>query len=183
MTWQIVGIIAALIAFLFIFKLLAGRGGKLSRHPYQKHVALFSADDRAFFLRLKESMGDEYEIFGKIRADDIIIPKQGVYPEGGSPIAGWHFDFVLCDKQNLAVACAIQLHDKTQADRHAEPDPLQAICGNLGLPWVRFQVKADYSVGEIRQKLQQAMAKEPFYYMETDGRKEPRISNIEDMKF
>lgn len=184
MTWQMIAGIAALIVSVYLLQRFAGRGGKLSRHPYQKNVALFSADDRAFFLRLKEAMGEDHEIFGKIRVDDIIIPKQDTYPEGDdSPITGRHFDFVLCDKKTLAVACVIQLHDKTQPDHRAEPDPLHAICDNLGLPWARFQAEADYSIEEIRGKLQQTMAKEPFHYLETDGRKEPRISNIEDIKF
>lgn len=183
MTWQLIAGIAALLVSIILFRRLARRGGRLSRHPYQKHVALFSSDDRAFFLRLKEAMGEEYEVFGKIHADDIITLKKGIYLDDDSPIAGRHFDFVLCDKKNLAVACAIQLHDKTQSGPQDGPDPLQAICENLGLPWVRFQVKADYSVTEVREKLQQAMVKEPFYLLETGGRKEPRISNLEDMKF
>jgi len=174
--------LAVLIVSIFLFRRL-GRGGRLSRHPYQKNLALFSADDRAFFLRLKESMGEDYEVFGKIRADAIITLKKGADRDDDSPIAGRHFDFVLCDKKSLAVACAIQLHDKTQSDPQDEPDPLQAICENLGLAWIRFQVKADYSVEEIRERLQQALVKEPFYYVETDGRKEPRISNLEDIKF
>jgi len=183
MSWQMIAGIAVLIVSILLAKRLTRRSGKLSRHPYQKHVALFSADDRAFFQRLKEAMAEDYEIFGKIRVDDIIIPKKGIYLDDNSPLAGRYFDFVLCDKKNLTVACAIQLHDKTQADRGSAPDPLQAICENLGLPWVRVHVKADYSVEEVREKLRVAMAKEPFYLGETDGRKEPRISSLENLKF
>lgn len=179
MTWQIIALLAALAAAAFLFRRLTGRGGK-SRHPYQKQTALFSPDDRAFFHPLKQAVGEEYEIFGKIWAGDIIIAKKAVPVDA---FADQHFDFVLCDKSSLAVVCAIQLHDKTHPDRQAKADVLQPICETLGLPLVRFQIKADYPVEEVREKLRKAMVKEPVYLLETDGRKEPRISNIEDMKF
>jgi len=182
MTWQMIAGLAALVVSILLLRRL-GRGGKHSRHPYQKQAGLFSADDRAFFRPLKAAMGGEYEVFGKIRVEDIIIPRQGAEAEADSPLAGRHFDFVLCDPASLAVACVIQLHDKTRDGRQAESDPLPAICESLGLPWARFPVKADYSVDEIQDKLSQAMAKEAFYFVDTDGRKEPRISNLDGMKF
>ncbi len=185
MNWQIIAIIAALIALLILFKLFTSRGGgKLARHPYQKHAMLFSPDEQAFFRALKEAVGEEYEIFGKIPAGDIIVPKRDGAGKASASLDGRHFDFVLCDKTALAVVCAIQLQDKTHPSRQAgESDPLPLICENLGLPLVRFHVQADYETGEMRERLQKAMVKEPFHWMETDGRKEPRISNIEDMKF
>ena len=184
MNWQIIAIIAALIGLAILLKLFTGRGGKLSRHPYQKHTMLFSPDDRVFFRALRDAVGEEYEIFGKIRVGDIIIPKNDGARNAWASIDGRHFDFVLCDKTALAVVCAIQLQDKTHPARQAgENDPLPPICENLGLPLVRFHVRADYETGEIRERLRKAMVKEPFYLMETDGRREPRISNIEDMKF
>ncbi len=184
MNWQIIAIIAALFVLLFLLKLFTGRGGKLSRHPYQKHTMLFSPDDRMFFRALKEAVGEEYEIFGKIRVGDIISPKNGGARKAAASIDGRYFDFVLCDKTALAVICAIQVQDKTHPARQVEEhDPLPAICENLGLPLVRFHVRADYDTREMREKLRKALIKEPFYLMETDGRREPRISNIEDMKF
>lgn len=131
-------------------------------------------------------MGEDYEIFGKIRVADILIPKKShpadVKDESADPVAGRHFDFVLCDKATLAVSCVVQLYDKALASRQPEPDPLQAICENLGLPYARFQIKADYSVEEIRGKLLKALVKEPAYLIETDGRKEPRISSLDDIE-
>jgi len=178
MAWQIASALAALAVSFGLFKRLGRRGGKLSRHPYQRQAALFSADERAFFLPLKDAVGGEYEIFGKIGVGDIIVPKRG---GTGHAISGQRFDFVLCDKKTLRVACAIQLHDKTRPVLEAVP--LQAICESLGLPFLRFQAEADYSAEAIREALRKAMVKEPLHLVEMDGRKEPRISNIDDMKF
>jgi hypothetical protein len=176
MTTQIIGGFAGLAMVTFLFRRLAGRSGKPARHLYQKHVALFSADERAFFMPLKAAVAGEYEIFGKLPVDDIITPKKDS-PRAAHAISGRYFDFVLCDPRSLNVVCAIQLQDK------AEAEPLQTICEGLGLPLLRFQPEVDYSAGEVRETLRKAMVKEPFYLAETDGRKEPRISNLDDMKF
>jgi hypothetical protein len=187
--WLIFAAVAAPIALLLLIKAFSRRGGKAAKHPYQKHIALFSPDDRVFYRTLKEAVGDEYEIFGKIRVADVVLPKKGASRNDArlafSPIAGRRFDFVLCDKANLTVVCAIQLRDKANPTKWADDqnNPLKTVCEAVGLPFVRCDIKADYSIGEIREKLKGALRKEPFFLTETDGRKEPRISNIEDMKF
>lgn len=189
MNWLIFAAIVVLIVLVLLVKAFAGRGGKAVKYPYQKHSALFSPDDRAFYRTLKGAVGDEYEIFGKIRVADIVLPRKGASRHDArlafSPIAGRHFDFVLCDKTNLTVVCAIQLRDKANPTKWTDDqnNPLKTVCEAVGLPFVRCDIKADYSVGEIRDKLKGALRKEPFFLIETDGRKEPRISNIEDMKF
>lgn len=185
MNWQIFAAVAALIALALLFKGLAWRGGKLSRHPYQKQTVLFSPDDRAFFRAIKEAVGGEYEIFGKIAVEEIIVPKNGDDPRAYAPIEGRVFDFVLLEKKSLAVACVIQLYDKTlpggkKVDEH---DLLSSICESLGLPLLRYHIQAEYGIDSMREKLLKAMAKEPFYLKETDGRKEPRISSLDDIEF
>jgi len=184
MTWPILAAIAALILVLTFRKLLSRHGGRILRHPYQKHSHLFSPDDRVFHHALKAAMGGDYEIFGKIRVADVVLTKKTKTRQAFDPLAGRHFDFVLCDKKNLAVMCGILLHDKTNPARQTEQDdPLKRICESVSLPLVVFHVKADYALDEIRDKLRQAMIQEPFYLIETGGRKEPRISSLDDVKF
>jgi hypothetical protein len=178
--------VAVLVTLVVLFN---RHGDKLARLVYQKRTALFSADDRQFYRVLRQVVAGEFEVFGKIRVADIVSPKKSVVPHGGNskglnPVAGRHFDFVLCDATSLNVVCTIQLHDKTNPAQQAElqDDVLKAVCDSVGLPLVRFAIKAEYSVDEIRDKLKLAMSKEPLFLMESDGRKEPRISNIEDLK-
>ena len=148
---------------------------------------IFKADEKAFFRTMKDAVGGEYEIFGKIRVTDIIVPKKGAsahaVKKAFNSIEDCYFDFVLCEKTNLAVVCVVQLQDKTHSVRQNEKDTLIPICENLGLPLVRFAITTDYCAGEIQEKLHKAIIKEPFLLVETDGRKEPRISSVDGMKF
>jgi hypothetical protein len=98
-----------------------------------------------------------------------------------SPLAGRHFDFALCEKKNLTVACVIQLYDKSNPARQAES--LKSVCDAVGLPFARFQIRAEYPIAAMRETLLEAMAEEPFYLAETGGRREPHISSIEGVKF
>lgn len=175
-SWQAVGVAALLLALVFLLGRLSGRGGKLARPPYQRQPLLFSPDERAFFHLLKEAVGGECEIFGKIRVEDVIAPKRGASRELLAPVEERHFNFLLCDKNRLAPLCAIQLHA-----RQAGPDPLQPICESLGLPLLRFQAGAAYSVLEVRESVRKAMARQPFCPVEADGRREPSISSIDDL--
>jgi hypothetical protein len=185
----ILSAIAGLLALLILSRLIFKKSqGKASRSPYQKHTALFSPDDQAFFRALREAAGEDFEVFGKIRVADIVMPKKGVPRDtvrtAFNPIAGRHFDFVLCDRNSLAVVCAIQLHDKINPARQTEhpDDTLRPICESISLPFVRFHIKADYSAEELRERLDKAMSKEPLYLTDTDGRREPRISGFENLK-
>jgi len=178
------------VLLVVMIALFSRHGGKLARLVYQKRVAIFSPDDREFFRALKQVTAEDYEIFGKIRVADIVYPKKSVVPRdargaGLSPIAGRFFDFVLCDPNSLSVVCAIQLHDKTNPAHQAEiqDDMLKSVCDSVGLPLVRFAIKAHYDAGEIAKKIDTAMSKEPLVLVETDGRREPSISSIEDLKF
>lgn len=188
MTWLFFAALAALILLPVLLKTWSRHGVRIVRHPYQKRTHLFSPDDRVFHHALKAAMGEEFEILGKIAVEDIVLTKKsaarGHARQTFNPLAGRYFDFVLCDKKNLAVMCGIVLHDKTNPTRQTEQDdPLKRICESISLPFVVFHVKADYALGEIRDKLRLAMTQEPFYLIETDGRKEPRISNLEDVDF
>lgn len=181
----IAGIAVSVVVAVFL--LSAGKA-RLARHPYQRQASLFTPDDRVFFQALKNAVGESYEIFGKIRVADIVVPKKGTSRTEArlafSPIAGRHFDFVLCEKPNMAVACVIQLTDKTNPARMPEAgNPIKAVCESVALPHVSVQIQAEYPAHELKERLRLAMSREPFYMVETDGRREPRISNLDDIQF
>lgn len=179
--------ITALAILVLVFLMLRGfrRGKKPSRYAYQRRGLLFNPDERAFYWMLQQAIGEDYEVFGKIHAADLILPKKNSAYTGKkafNPVEDRVFDFILCEKKSLNVACAIQLNASSQIVQR-EQDPLLPICETVGLPLVRFIVQADYSIEIIRERLHQALVKAPLPLGETGGRKEPHISNIDGINF
>jgi len=148
---------------------------------------IFSSDEKSFFIALQKALGTGYLIFAKIRVRDIIQPKKGESrPVGITRLDSGQdhlFDFLICENESLSIVCAVQLHDKSQASRLKGEDPLHSICNNVGLPLVSFEKNTNYPESEIRARLSKALAKEPLILAESGGRKEPRISNLDDMQF
>lgn len=169
-----------------LLRIYAGRNAKFSRYPYQRLGAWLSADERIFFGQLQTATEGRYEIFAKVQVTGIIAPNRGYSPKDArylaQPLGDRHFDFVLCEKKTLAVVCAIELRDQSRASRQA-PDPLPAICESIGLPWVVFALHDTHTVETINDKLHHALLKAPLSFQESDGRKEPSISNLDDLKF
>ncbi|MEZ5591915.1 MAG: DUF2726 domain-containing protein [Gammaproteobacteria bacterium] len=99
------------IVFFLILGLAANalkkRGARLD-YPYQYQLqALFTPAERSFYGVLKQAVGDQYDIFGKVRVADVLTPKRGMnrseWQRAFNKISARHFDFVLCDKASLTV--------------------------------------------------------------------------------
>jgi hypothetical protein len=64
---------------------------------------------------LHQAIGNNAAIFGKVRVADVVEPKAGLtrsaHQKAFNRISAKHFDFLLCDKEDLSVACAIELDD------------------------------------------------------------------------
>lgn len=188
MNWMILGGIAAAVVILFAFRKFSGRRGKSTRPGYQKRDFLLSPEERLFFAALKQAVGEDYEIFGRVPAQDVVVPRPG---SGRNPpqdeldeTAGHYFPFVLCNKADLSIACAVQLQEHAFAGKKsaAHPDPLKPMCQAAGLPLVRFESGPMYDANEIREAVAAAVRKEPLYVTESDGRREPRFSGLENLE-
>lgn len=185
---MILGGIAAIAVALLVFRGFSGRRGKSARPGYQKRDFLFSPEERLFFAALKQAVGEEYEIFGRIPAREVVVPRLG---SGRNPpqdelddLAGHYFPFVLCDKADLSIACAVQLQEHAFAGKKsaAPVDPLRPVCQAAGLPLVHFEAGPLYDAHEIREAIAAAVRKEPLYVIESDGRREPRFSGLENLE-
>jgi hypothetical protein len=183
--WMIAGIAALVILFLLI-RAITKNPGKPTRPNYQKLDFLFSPEERFFFTALKQAVEESHEVFGKIPVADILQLRRFGQPDAArqSSEINIHqrFDFVLCKKPDLAVTCALQLVEHSVPGRKSRSsDPLQAICESVGLPLIKFETEPLYDPATIRQTIIAAIHKEPMYLIETDGRKEPRFSNLENL--
>jgi hypothetical protein len=113
MIWIIVAVVIVAIG-LFLLARLSEKGKQGQEAlPYQKSDALFSPAERSFLGVLHQAVGNNAAIFGKVRVADVIEPKAGLgrsaRQKAFNKISAKHFDFLLCDKEDLSVACAIEM--------------------------------------------------------------------------
>lgn len=127
--------------------------------PYTLKRGLFSPAERSFLGVLEQAIGEHYQIFGKVRLADVIATKRGLsssnWQSASSRINAKHFDFLLCNKDDLTFVCAIELDDKShQKDSRRQRDAFVVeLCRSVGLPLMRFTAKRMYSVQELRTNI------------------------------
>ncbi|MAT98255.1 MAG: hypothetical protein CL608_14015 [Anaerolineaceae bacterium] len=127
--------------------------------PYLKQHTLFSDAERAFFNVLNQAVGKDVQIFGKVRVADVIVPKKGMskseWHRAFNKISAKHFDFVLCNNQDLSVICVVELNDAThQKQARQKRDMfLVAACRSASVPLIQIPVKSSYNIDELRKLL------------------------------
>jgi hypothetical protein len=156
------GPILAAIVLLLLLAIAAKlklSGGLSAALPYTRKQALFSSAERSFLGVLEQSIGNHYRVFGKVRIADVIEPKRGMnradWQGAFNRINAKHFDFVLCDKDELAVVCVIELNDNSHQKRNRRQRDafVTELCGAVGLPFLQVQAKRAYSVQELRTNI------------------------------
>lgn len=157
MTW--VGIVAVIIAIAAIAIAKYGRKKQDSpaNFPYQKGEALFTPAERSFLGVLKQAVGENAQVFGKVRVADVIAPQKGLsrsdWQKAFNRISSKHFDFLLCNQDDLSVICAVELNDSfhQSSDRKKREVFLEDACRAAEVPLIQIPAKAGYSIGEIRE--------------------------------
>ncbi len=156
----IIVIIVAIVVVLLMLLLKKRRG---SAYPYKKLDALFSPAERSFLGVLTQAVDNKYLIFGKVRVADVITPKEGLarstWQTAFNKISRKHFDYVLCDKDNLSVVCVIELNDSSHnAKKRKERDAfLERSCLSAHLLLLQFRAQARYNVAEVQSTLETAL--------------------------
>ena len=152
-------IIIIFVVVLFIAALLLKSKKQTTDAQYKKHKVLFTPAERSFLGVLNQAIEDNAVIFGKVRVADIIKPI------GGLPRSKWqvlfnkisskHFDFVVCDKNDLSVLCVIELDDKSHNSKNRQKRDafLKSACKSADLPLIQIPAKSAYNIDEIRQTL------------------------------
>lgn len=144
------------VVLVLVLAILGSRGGRRLEYPYERQAALFTPAERSFLGVLQRALGDEHQVFGKVRLADLIKVKRGL---GNSSrqialnrITRKHVDFVLCSAHDLSVVCAIELDDSShkKASRQRRDDFVDKAFGAAGIPLLRFPVKQSYTVPEVQ---------------------------------
>ncbi|WP_221274578.1 DUF2726 domain-containing protein [Thaumasiovibrio subtropicus] len=104
-------------------------------------------------------MEEKYTIFSKVRIADVLTPEstpdKSKWQRAFNSISAKHFDFVICDREELTIVCAIELNDKShnRKNRKKRDEFVREICKNAALPFVEFQVKHSYTMSKVHEKL------------------------------
>lgn len=157
--------VAALL-FLFVYSQIKGRRRRRRVEPpfsYKSRQKLFTPSETTFLYALEKAVGDHYRIFGKVRLADIVDTEvyRGVGDKAFSLIAYKHVDFLLCDKSDLSIVCAIELDDWThQSEERMIKDAEKTYALNsAAIPLIRFPVGSSYVLREIKIKIQDKLGK------------------------
>ena len=144
------------LAFVIISR---NAGHATNEYPYRKLDVLFSPAERSFFGVLSQAASKDALILGKVRVADVITPKKGVsrsnWQKAFNKISNKHFDFILCDKNDLSILCAIELNDcshnnKKRKDRDAF---LEGACQSANVPLIQIKAQSAYNINEIKKSL------------------------------
>lgn len=158
-TYWVVFFLIAIALFKFMF--LDGQGGKL-KFPYKKSGPLFTPAERSLLGVLDMALGQDYRILGKVRVADVVevsgTTGRSAWQIAFNRISSKHFDYVLCDKENLTVICVLELNDKSHNGRKRQKrdEFLDGVCKAANLPLVVIPAKAGYAVQEIRDLVRSA---------------------------
>ena len=150
MLWIVFGIVVLLL--LSIVLKFRAKIDINKKYPYRKSGPLFTPAERSFFGVLKNIVGDEIEIFGKVRVADVINPEKGlsrsVWQVAFNKISRKHFDFLLCRSDDLSVLCAIELNDSShKSQKRTDRDTfLESACSEANLPLIQIPAKASYQI-------------------------------------
>lgn len=145
-----------LVAVAARLKLSDGRSKLL---PYSRKNSLLSPAERSFLGVLEQAIGSHYRIYGKVRIADVVETKRGLNAgerqRAFNRIGAKHFDFLLCDRHDLSIVCAIELDDRShrKSSRQKRDAFVVALCRAVGLPLLNLRASRAYSVPELRAKI------------------------------
>jgi len=128
--------------------------------PYIKRGPLFTPAERSFLGVLNQAVGEVSQIFGKVRVADVITTKKGltasVRQTAFNKISSKHFDYLLCNKNDLSVLCAIELNDSSHnSEKTKKRDSfLEGTCKSANIPLVQIKAQATYNINEIKEILE-----------------------------
>ncbi|HCL74677.1 MAG TPA: hypothetical protein DIC26_02245, partial [Pseudomonas sp.] len=84
------------------------------------------------------------------------IPRRSTWYHATNRISAASFDFLLCDRQQLAPVCAVEIEEASEANAF-----LDELCEAIGLPLVRLAPRTAGSFDQVRAAIEQALARCP----------------------
>ena len=159
--WMMLSLGIALVVILILAVLLFRRGNDSTIIPVQSISkddipSLLTQPELACFNTLKTVAGNEFYIMAKVSLSDIAVVKKGVDQarlKKAAKRGKRHIDFILCNKETLAVVCAIELEDAATAASGKKESRSAALLEEVGVMVFHMPVKTSYSIPEMQQAL------------------------------
>lgn len=148
---------AALVIMAAILKAKKREAATTTETKYTKRKNFLTPAERSFFGVLSQAVGEDFQIFSKVRIADIIMPENGTHrsawQKAFNRIAAKHADFVLCRKDTLQVECVIELNDKSHNEKsRADRDAIvESVCSSAKVPFLTIPAKANYNLEEVKK--------------------------------
>jgi hypothetical protein len=126
---------------------------------YTRRASLMSKAERSFYGVLAQAVGEEYRIFAKVRVADVLKPAKGMdksqWRKAFNQINRKHFDFVLCERDDLRFVYAIELDDKSHDndERKSRDRLIDKACKEAGLPLIHIRAARGYAPDALRHQI------------------------------
>jgi hypothetical protein len=129
--------------------------------PLQRKDSFLTPAQIAYFKVLRMIFADEYFIFAHVSVLDLCEVEDS--PSARAAIAeldGEHVDFVLCHPRTFKPMVAITLDraSRDEPDRRARDELLDEVFRAIGMKLVRQRFRHSYSVAEVTQTVEAALA-------------------------
>jgi very-short-patch-repair endonuclease len=129
--------------------------------PYQRKDSFLTPAEVAYYRVLRMIYGDRYLIFAKVKVFDLCDVLDRPFNEVAvNRIDRRHVDFVLCHQRTFKPMVAIELDDAThdRPQRRRQDAFLDEVFRAIGMKLVRQRVRLVYSVAEVTQMVEAALA-------------------------
>ncbi len=129
---------------------------KSTHFKYESLEEILSSTEHSFFLTLKESLSNDYEVFAKVRINEVLTPDELFNVQSCSAVIyrtpPKHFDYILCEKRTLSVIAVIELDDKNHIRREARARSIfvEKACITAGFKLLRFPSRSSYRTQAVR---------------------------------
>jgi hypothetical protein len=160
MIMNLLFLIVVVLVILLLLSALSAKGKRSNTEfPFQSKVDLFTPAERSFLGVLEQVLCDQYRVMGKVRLCDVIDVQKGLsksaWQTAFNKVNRKHLDFVIVKRDDLSIAGAIELDDKShnRKDRVERDDFLNGALESAGVSLVRFPVQKSYALEEVKGKL------------------------------
>jgi very-short-patch-repair endonuclease len=130
-------------------------------YPYERKDSFLTAAEISYYRILRMIFADQYLIFAQVRVLDLctVLERQS-NQAAFNRVDRKVVDFVLCHPRTFKPMVAIELDDSThdRAYRHQRDVFLEEVFRVIGMKLVRQRVRLEYSVAEVTQRVEAALA-------------------------